>query len=280
MSRKRNSKFDQDQIPSVHPTLANRRRLLMPSRSESFDLEEEPTLQATHYPTPTTAGANYLTEEKRLKIFAMYQQATESELMLIDYMLGKFEEPEQVLHFFLGGHIELHGDYGINYQLWEQVFGADGTNALKNRISSHKSQDQQHAIAGPVLSEALFGTRFVDATHTYKYTWIQLESHPVGGLREWTRSAKDFRTELLNFFLHMVAFFDYRWNKHNIGPHGKSSFTEANPLKIDVSKLTPEREQQNRELWKQTFILNPGVTTPELSARMEEILTSRLTGPR
>lgn len=118
----------------------------------------------------------------------------------------------------------------------------------------------------------MFGTRYEDKNDpNTKYTWIQLESRPVGSPKEWIKSRKDFIEQIINLFLHLVAYFDYKWNHNNIGPYGKSTFTEKNPLKIDVSHLTAEKERENRALWKRTFLQKPGVVTPELIQRINEI---------
>lgn len=224
------------------------------------------------FPSPKK-GANLLSVENQQKIIAIYKSATPSEKELIEYMLGKMTEPEHVVHFFLGGHIELHGDGAESYKQWVERFGAKGSNALKKRISSHVSADPQFALSGPVVSEALFGTRIVqyEKDVNSKIVWLQLESHPVGGLREWTASATEFANQMMNTFLHMVAYFDYIWNKNNVGPWGKSTFVEADPLRIYVGDLTSAEEQHNRALWKETFLTHPGEITHRLEHRMHEL---------
>ncbi len=249
----------------IHKTVGLKRKSMLHAHKPASRKRAE----AHHFPAPKK-GVNVLPEQNRKKILQIYKKATESELILIDFMLGKMEHPEQVIHFFLGAHIELHGDDGENYKKWKRVFGAHGKDSMKSRISSHQSEDPQFAIAGPLLSEALFGTRFVDNDNKSKCTWIQLESRPVTSPKEWFKNRREFVQLLIDLFLHLLDFIDYRWNQNNIGPYGKSTFTEKNPLVIDVSDLTPEQELANRVLWKKTFFEKPGVVTPGFIHRINE----------
>ena len=47
-------------------------------------------------------------------------------------------------------------------------------------------------------------------------------------------------------------------------------------MKIDVSQLSPEREEANRVLWVDTFITKPGVATPKLIERITELKQRKL----
>lgn len=198
-----------------------------------------------------------------------YAQANEQEKKVIDYMFGIMETPEHILHFFGGAHIEIRGNNMELYEQWRKDFEAN--EALKPRISSHVSTSNQYSVGGNFLKEVLFGTR---ADSGENYTWMQLEGAPVGGLKEFK---EDFFLELMNFFEHMAHFIDYRINGKNIGPYGKSEYTEASPLRIDANTISEERQQLNRELWKAAFLVNPGVVTKELYERAQEINANRET---
>lgn len=207
----------------------------------------------------------FLARNTSNKIKDLYiNSVTEHEKIIIDDMLGTMTNPLQIVHFFFGGHIKLAGDNAALYEKWSENFGPRiGTNgeaihgARKNRISSHSSINQQYAVSGPVVKEALFGTCLVEPYNSKspKCSWIQLESSPLGGFKEFRSAPISF---LMNAILHMLNYFDYKITKRNIGPHGKSIYTEANPLTIDVSSLTPELAEKRSNLWKEIIFERMG----------------------
>jgi hypothetical protein len=202
----------------------------------------------------------FLKQKTRNKIRELYKnKVTEHEKKLIDDMLGVMTNPLDIAHFLMGAHIHLEGDNALLYKKWSKDFGPrTGVNgeailgSRKNRVSSHYSEDQQYAISGPVVNEALFGTRYIDtkSASDAKYTWIQLENRPVGGINEFKSAPLTFIT---NIIFHMIDYFDYKITKRNIGPHGKSIYTEANPLRINVSNVTPELAAQRASIWKEVI---------------------------
>lgn len=205
----------------------------------------------------------YINSEKIVTMKELYEKnLTEHERKLIDDMLGIMTTPLEVAHFFLGGHIQLECDNGYMYHKWANEFGpqigSDGEElprALKARNSSHASKKQQYAISGPVIREALFGTRVDD--NGVEYTWIQLERNPINEFKEFK---KDPITFIINVMLHMIDYFGYKISKCNIGPYGISNYTEAQPLVINAN-ISPEKSLERAELWKEIIFVRMGDTS-------------------
>jgi hypothetical protein len=126
----------------------------------------------------------------------------------------KQEVAKLTAEFLKGGQI-IFPDKGAElYGKWSNF-----TNNLISRkgTSSHQSEDEQFAIRGPFVKEALFGTRM--GADGKKYSWLQLESHPTG----------------LRYLLgHLIAYVAYQVTGKNIGPYGQSKYTEANPIKLSI----------------------------------------------
>lgn len=205
-----------------------------------------------------------------------YESISSQEQQVLMDVLGFLETPEQVLHFFAGAHIELI-DSKQFYTDWTTTFSAaksdDSKGVFKSRFSSHQSDSYQYAVSGEFLSEALFGTRMDE--NKQGITWIQLENSPVAPLGKWIESPSSFFIELHSLAVHMLDFLDYRINGKNIGPYGKSQYTEAAPLRIDVSKFSEEKRLENSLLWEAVFLRNPGVLTPNLYKRIHDIQTNQ-----
>jgi hypothetical protein len=198
-----------------------------------------------------------LKQKTRNKIRDLYiNNVTKHEDELINDILGVMTNPLDIAHFFLGAHIRLEGDNVGFYKKWAEDFQGP----RKNRISSHASIDQQYAVSGPVVTEALFGTSLIDPDNPSgaKCTWIQLENRAIGGLKEFKSAPVTF---LINVILHMINYFDYKITKRNIGPHGKSNYTEDNPLRINVSYVTPELAVRRANLWKEIIFQRLGDIT-------------------
>jgi hypothetical protein len=209
---------------------------------------------------PADTKPKALTDEQRDLIKDLYKRATPNEKILINHMLELFETEDHVINFFLGAHIELHGDNGEHYKAWAELFSkqtiAESNRGLKNRSSSHDSLHKQYSISGNVISEALFGTRLKNKNDLESeiYTWIQLERHPVAETRQIIRSSsREILTGLGNFVMHAVDYIDYSWTGQNIGPLGRTDFTEANPLIIHVNIISQEEKAQRQELWLAEF---------------------------
>lgn len=182
----------------------------------------------------------------RNKIRNLYNKhVTSEEDIIINDVLGMMDDPLQIAHFFLGGHIQFEGDGTTMYQKWVKQFG----NKVVHRQSSHVTVDPQWALDGNVVEHILVGTRYKNPedTTSAKYTWLQLENNPIGGFEEFKRSPLSF---IINAILYLLDYINYKISKKNIGPHGHSEYTEANPLIIDVSKVTPEIAEKRKNLWK------------------------------
>jgi hypothetical protein len=102
------------------------------------------------------------------------------------------------------------------YKKW---IGLQNNLVSRKGASSHQSETEQFAIRGPFVKEALFGTRKGEDGKTH--TWLQLESHPTG----------------LRYLLgHLASYVIYRITGMNIGPYGRSEYTERSPLNLAVAK--------------------------------------------
>lgn len=212
-----------------------------------------------------------LKQKTRNKIRDLYiNSLTKHEDELINDILGVMTNPLDIAHFFLGGHIRFEGDNAWLYEKWTKNF----QDSRKNRVSSHSSIDQQYAVSGPIVKEALFGTGLIDLNKPTgsRCTWIQLESSPVGGFKEFKNAPVTF---VVNVILHMINYFDYKITKRNIGPHGKSNYTEKNPLIINVSYVTPELAAKRTSLWKEIIFQRLG----DISGLEDEMMLAGLDVP-
>lgn len=114
-----------------------------------------------------------------------------------------------------GGHLKFD-DGGLFYNELVRHFGSD----IKKRTSSHHSCVQQYSISGPVVKEVLFGVS-VD-TDGNKTTWIQFENHSMDSI--------------LELILHLFDYLMHKVTGKNIGPYGRSDFTEKNPLVVGLDQ--------------------------------------------
>lgn len=202
-------------------------------------------------------------------------QATPHEKKLIDDMLGLMTDPLQVAHFFLGGHIELHGDDGKYYQEWIEYFnkpmknedGKEFPAPLKYRASSHISHgEKQGSFTTPVLHHVLFSTRKEDPHDpvSKKYTWVQLENKPIKSVQEWRFSPTSILNEICNAILHFLDFLKYKITGRNIGAYGTSEYTENKPLKINILEIDLKNSKTRATLWKEVILDKRGMNIDDV----------------
>ncbi len=138
--------------------------------------------------------------------------ATDEEIHLladIINLLSAAKKESMFNEILNGAHIKID-DKGVFYNRWCKFLGKTP------RQSSHASLSQQFSIQGSLIRECLFGdTQDEDGT---RYTWLQLERNPTG---------------LLYFFQHMGNFVEYKATLENIGPLGRSKYTDANPFILE-----------------------------------------------
>ena len=125
-------------------------------------------------------------------------------------------------HIWRGAYVVIQGDEGRFYQRWNR-FGRKGT-------SSHQSCALQYRVfgKGPLFNlegdglynndyDVLVGLSYDPQKHVFS-TWFQ-----------WERSSTQ---TFVGKFKHMVDFMNYKWNKMNIGPLGRSMYQEDRPLML------------------------------------------------
>ncbi len=126
----------------------------------------------------------------------------------------KADVAERMAEFLKGGQIIFPDEGAELYGKWSKF----PKNLISRKgTSSHKSEDEQFAVRGPFVKEALFGTR--KGADGKKHNWLQLESHPTG---------------LRHLLGHLVSYVIYKITGKNIGPYGRSKYTEANPIKLSI----------------------------------------------
>lgn len=103
-----------------------------------------------------------------------------------------------------GAHVEIVDGHAA-YHAWRTL------RTSKSRSSSHQSDGTQYQVVGPFCHTILFGKR-------RDVTWLQLEEHPWGGVK--------------NGILHAVDFVQYKISGKNQGPYGSSSYVEKHPLRF------------------------------------------------
>lgn len=179
-----------------------------------------------------------LSEKELQKIRDMWKKSSEEEKALLRALLGQMDDMMQVAHLFKGGHLMLEDNGEIHRQMSAMKSRMD-----RSKSSSHQSDSPQYSIQGHLFKEALAGTR---TRHDKKYTWLQLEGHPVNSFT--------------NLILHLLDFLKYKWYGKNVGPYGMSEFTERKPLIL--TKLPPEhnsaaKEKERAEFWEDLLFVHP-----------------------
>ncbi len=163
------------------------------------------------------------------------KKASSDEKMLVLDVLGYFSEyvrsastesdrvrrsddiAEQIAEFLQGGQIIFPDGGTWLYDKWSKF---EHNRVSRKGASSHQSADEQFAIRGPFVKEALFGTRVCQDGK--KHTWLQLESHPTG----------------LRYILgHLISYILYKITGKNIGPYGRSQYTERSPLYLTCEEV-------------------------------------------
>lgn len=125
--------------------------------------------------------------------------------------------PEQLEHILKGAHVRLD-DNGEMYEKWVSEL-----HKKNERVSSHKSNTQQYGIQGPFIKELLFSR--TNDQEGNKYTWFQLENHPVS---------------MGHIIRHMIDYFKYKITQENQGPFGSSPFTDSAPIILKVKSSKPD----------------------------------------
>lgn len=150
-----------------------------------------------------------LPEFDYIRFFKRLAVCKEDEQEIFNNLITQFEIPESQLHEILkGAHVRLDDD-GQMYQSWIKKISGK-----KQRISSHPADTVQYGIRGPVVKELLFSCI---TENDKKYTWFQLENHPV---------------TFGHILRHMLDYFKYKLTKENQGPYGSSKATDKTPLLI------------------------------------------------
>lgn len=103
-----------------------------------------------------------------------------------------------------GAHVELV-DGHARYHAWSALRTATP------RSSSHQSDGKQFQVEGPLCHAILFGKR-------RDVTWVQLENHPWGGIK--------------NRLMHIIDWRNYHATQKNQGPYGSSIYQESYPLRF------------------------------------------------
>lgn len=172
---------------------------------------------------------------------------------------------EVIIEILKGGQIQILDEFGEYYDKWKQ--GDEGL--VKERISSHHRKTktkQEYGIYGKFLPQILIGTlkREESANSKIKkqYTFFQLEANPWDaskGLLNWENlgHAKDCIQYL---FISKGLSSITKWVKPiNIGPFGKSIYTDWQPYVIDKIPNNPEKEE-NEKCWAKNLFLEPNFT--------------------
>jgi hypothetical protein len=125
------------------------------------------------------------------------------EIIILSDVLRRPDARPYVVDIMSGAHIIIM-DKGECYRTWKQLDSVD------DRRSSHKSDDTQYQVEGPLCHGILF-SKFGG------YTWLQLENTAW----HWYAS--------LN---HGIDYAVYKKTGLNQGPYGMSKFNDKNPLRL------------------------------------------------
>ncbi len=190
-----------------------------------------------------------LSRGARNKLRTAYEQETSDvEKRVMQDILSHIDDPEVLVHFLCGAHIEFRDEAGNTdsmqyYTKWQEE--NKKLHWYMERHSSHKSTNQQVGLNGKILGHILIGTR-TDPQSGQSYTWVQLENNPSGTLRQLILSPVRF---LLQSLLHLLDYIKYKVSGKNIGPHGRSDYTEKNPLKLGCSP-----REERAKVWEELLL--------------------------
>ncbi|CAL7961036.1 hypothetical protein GAMM_10053 [Gammaproteobacteria bacterium] len=190
-----------------------------------------------------------------LELFTKYVYSAPDEKNMLD---RKKDVTAKVAEFLKGGQIIFPDEGAGLYGKWSK-FNKQNLVSRKG-ASSHQSEDEQFAVRGPFVKEALFGTR-KDAAGN-KHTWLQLESHPTG----------------LRYLLgHLLSYVIYKITGKNIGPYGRSEYTEKAPLNLNKTPALEspgitkgQTESTHVNLNEKSALESPGITKRQTEPTHEE----------
>ena len=193
-------------------------------------LSSDQSLEVVHREEKVKNISDYIKElqlTNSATIITNLLKATEVEKILIIGVIDYFkqyakdhsEKETELKHliaeFLKGGQIIFPDDNGELYNDWKNLQNKNKGEVISRKgASSHQSADEQFAIRGRFVKEALFGTRIINGK---KHTWLQLESHST-----------DFRY-LLG---HLISYVIYKVTGMNVGPYGRSKYVEKTPLNL------------------------------------------------
>jgi hypothetical protein len=138
--------------------------------------------------------------------------AHRDEIVILSDVLARQDARPYVVDIMSGAHIHIM-DKGERYRAWKQLDSAD------DRRSSHKSDDNQYQVEGPLCHGILF-SKFGG------HTWLQLENTPW----HWYTAPS-----------HGIDYGMYRQTGLNQGPYGMSKFNDTNPLRLGYCDGPPGR---------------------------------------
>jgi hypothetical protein len=146
--------------------------------------------------------------DQRRELHDNLQVARPDEITILSDVLVLADAKPYVAEIMGGAHVII-SDNGERYRAWKTLASVD------DRNSSHKSDDTQYHVDGPLCHTILF-SKFGG------YTWVQLENNPF-----------EFSLHLLG---HTVDFLAYQLTGRNQGPYGSSQFTDDHPLRLSPAQ--------------------------------------------
>jgi hypothetical protein len=130
--------------------------------------------------------------------------AHRDEIVVLSDVLARPDARQFVVDIMSGAHIIIM-DKGERYRVWKQQL-----ESAHERCSSHKSDDTQYQVEGPLCHGILF-SKFSN------HTWLQLENTPW----HWYSAPS-----------HGIDYAMYRQTGLNQGPYGMSKYNDHNPLRL------------------------------------------------
>ena len=138
------------------------------------------------------------------KVLNLLNRANPDEIKILADLMRIIQAQQHFVEVMRGAHVEIF-DGCMRYEAWRVLQTAD------SRKSSHRSEGTQYQVVGPFCTTILFGKRGY-------ITWLQLEEHPWGGIK--------------NSILHSVDFVQYKISGKNQGPYGSSKYVDTFPLRF------------------------------------------------
>lgn len=171
---------------------------------------------------------NYLICKKDEHGFTVDDYVIDIIIDIISY--GKNLKLENLLEIFKGAHVIIKNDNSFFYKRWKKL----STSYTGIKVtSSHSSIKKQLVISGGTLGKYSKNKEgfqiLIGVSDKFKKnsTWLQIE-----------RSALFHKDDILKGFInlvnHMMDFVMYTITDKNIGPNGKSKYTDIKPLIITL----------------------------------------------